>query len=207
MKSIKKADQFNLLKEHFSDDFLVKIVENSSNDVQHFFYLEDDRFKYLYNKFNILNLINLGFKFNDEVVNKKDFLDKFKSTSLIQFRININQFSIYQPNIFFEEKVLEYEKELISNYDVNSGLFIQYKNLLDNINLLDDRRFINNGIDFFYDSNLNYELRKFISYDDNDQIYIKNKEGIINYLKMVSTYKLNEVIIDMLLWIIYIMFF
>ena len=198
LKSIKKADQFNLLKEHFSDDFLVKIVENSSNDVQHFFYLEDDRFKYLYNKFNILNLINLGFKFNDEVVNKKDFLDKFKSTSLIQFRININQFSIYQPNIFFEEKVLEYEKELISNYDVNSGLFIQYKNLLDNINLLDDRRFINNGIDFFYDSNLNYELRKFISYDDNDQIYIKNKEGIINYLKMVSTYKLNEVIIDML---------
>ena len=198
LKSIKKADQFNLLKEHFSDDFLVKIVENSSNDVQHFFYLEDDRFKYLYNKFNILNLINLGFKFNDEVVNKKDFLDKFKSTSLIQFRININQFSIYQPNIFFEEKVLEYEKELISNYDVNSGLFIQYKNLLDNINLLDDRRFINNGIDFFYDSNLNYELRKFISYDDNDQIYIKNKEEIINYLKMVSTYKLNEVIIDML---------
>lgn len=198
LKSIKESDQFKLLKEEFSNDMLFRIVLNLSKDVQQFFYLNDSRFNYLYDKFDIFNLIANGYKFKLDVIEQQEFFDKFKSTSLVQFRTNINLFELNQPNIFLEDKIIRYEKELIESYDLNSGLFKQYKYLLENIYLLDDRNFIYKGIDFFYDTQINYEIRNFIGYDDNDKIFIKDKEGIVKYLQEVSKRKLNEVIVDFL---------
>lgn len=198
LMTVDKITQLNLLKEQFSNDFLVKIVRNCNREVQQFFYLEDKRFTYLYDKFNILDLSKSNYKFPDEIIYQEEFFDHFKSTSLIQFRANVNQFSIHQPNIFFEEKVYKYEDGLIASYDVKSGLFIQYQYLLDNLELLDNSNFIYKEIDFFYDSDLNYEIRKNIAYDDNNQIYIKAKEEMVKYLQDLSKRKLNEIIIDRL---------
>lgn len=196
--SAKNTDQFKLLKEDFSNDMLIKIIPNLNKKVQQFFYLEDKRFNYLYDKFNIFDLIVSGYQFSSDVIEQQEFFEKFKSTSLVQFRTNINQFELNQPNIFFEDKINRYEKKLIESYDLSSGLFNQYKYLLENINLLDDSKFIYKGIDFFYDTQINYEIRNFIGYDDNDEIFIKDKEGIVKYLQEVSKRKLNEVIVDFL---------
>lgn len=190
--------QYNLLKEDFNNDFLVDIVTNSSKEVQQFFYREDVRFTYLWKKFDILRLTQAGYIFNDDVISKNDFFDKFKVKSMITFRSAVNRFLINQPDIYFEEKITKYEDELISNFNINTGLFKQYEWLLENINFLADRSFSYVGIDLFYDANTNYECRKFIARDDEDKIYIKDKEGIVNYLTWLSKAKLNEIIIDRL---------
>lgn len=191
-------EQFNLLKEDFNNNFLVKIVTSSSKKVQQFFYKEDIRFTYLWERFDILGLSQNGYIFNDDVVNKKEFLDKFKGNSMITFRANVNRFLINQGDIYFEERITKYEDEMISDFDINTGLFNQYKWLIDNINFLVDKNFSYIGIDFFYDSKTNYECRKFIAIDDEDNIYIKDEEGLFNYLAWLSKAKLNEIIIDRL---------
>lgn len=198
ISSFDVKEQFNLLKEDFNNDFLVKIVTNSSKKIQQFFYKEDVRFTYLWEKFDILGLSKAGYIFNDDVVNKKEFLDKFKGKSMITFRANVNRFLINQGDIYFEERITKYEDEIISSFDINTGLFNQYKWLLENINFLDDNKFSYIGIDFFYDANTNYQCRKFIARDDDDNIYIKNRDGLVNYLAWLSKAKLNEIIIDRL---------
>lgn len=191
-------DQYNLLKEDFNNDFLVKIVSSSRKEVQQFFYKEDVRFTYLWEKFDILRLSQAGYIFNADVVSKKDFLDKFKGKSMITFRANVNRFLINQGDIYFEERITKYEDKMISNFNIDTGLFKQYEWLINNINFLDDRNFSYMGIDFFYDANTNYHCKSFIGRDDDDKIYIKDKEGLINYLTWLSKAKLNEVIIDRL---------
>ena len=196
--SINNKLQEQLLTEDFSDDFLVKMITYFNKDIQQSFYLNDKRFNYLWDKFNILGLSRANYNFSKDVVNKNEFFDKFKSTSMVDFRINVNRFLIHQADLAFEEKINKYEDGLISSFNEDEELFTHYKELLNNIELLDDRIFISKGINFFYDSNTNADCRKYVARDVNGKIYIKDKDGLINYLKWSSKVKLNEVIIDRL---------
>ena len=194
--AVNSANQFKLLKEDFSDDMLVEMVKVANKDVQQFFYLEDTRFHYLWENFNVLNLAAAGYKLTDIVTNKKEFFDKFKSDSIVQFRANVNQFMIHQPNIFFEEKITTYENELISQYDLQSGLFQQYQYIIDNIQSLDN--LIRQKNDYFYNYDIFEGMRSFLKRDDDDKLVIKDRDNLVAYLQQLSKQKLNEVLVDLL---------
>lgn len=67
---------------------------------------------------------------------KKDFLDDLKSFSMIQFRNNANKFLKEHHDSIYEKKIDEYEECLISNFNIESKMFIQYQYLLDHLDLL-----------------------------------------------------------------------
>lgn len=198
--TVDKSKQFNLLKENFNNDFLVKIVTVLDKEVQQFFYLEDKRFSYLFDKFNLLALSEQKYKMPDDVIYRDDFLDKFKCSSLTQFRVNVNKFLSNQPSIYFKEKVERYVDNLINDYDVNVGMFKQYQELIENIERLDEREFIYGNKDFLYNHDVNYKIRdkNCIRYDANDKIQIRSRERLEESLKEVSKNKLSELVIDRL---------
>lgn len=194
-----KDKQYDLLLEEFNDNFFVNIIKNLKFEVQQYFYLEDKRFEYLFNRFDILNLVNLGYKFSINVISKKEFFDSFKCNSMVNFRVYINKFTSYQVSNSFVKKITKYEDELINYYDFNSGLFKQYKDLLDNIDILNNKFIINLANNkFIYDRITLFKIREYINYDKKNKPFITNKEELVCILKKISTQKLNEIIIDRL---------
>ena len=54
---------------------------------------------------------------NPDVVYQRSFFDSIKSTSLLQFRRNINLVQYLRPTFYLEQKVDSYYEELLKQYD------------------------------------------------------------------------------------------
>lgn len=185
--------QKELIKEtEINDNSLVYLLSSFRNSVNSYFFMNDNRSFYLYNRFNIVNLVKSGVKFNDNILKKRDFFDKLKSSSFIEFRNNINAVEKNNNPIIIEDRLEEYYDELINLYDMQSGLFKEYKNVLDNPK---KQEFDNN---FIFDFDVVCKISNHLKQDGNKKYYYENREGLEIFLKNETSKKLSEVIIDAL---------
>ena len=183
-----------LIKEpEISDDSLVSILSSFRNSVKSEFFLNDRRSIYLYNRFDIVNLVKNGIKFNDDILKKRDFFDRLKTSSFIEFRNIINDVEKNNNSIVIEDRLDEYYSELIEQYDIESGLFKDYKKVLENPKKYE---FANTFI-FNFDivDRISFHLTK----GGFDNYYYDDREGLEKFLKNETSKKLSEIINDALL--------
>lgn len=193
---INKDNQKALLGENFSDDIILKLIGYFNIDILSYFFLNDQRSIDLFEKIpNINGYINSGVKFNDSILSSQRFFNRLKSSSFVIFRKNINTVETYNNPIMIEQKLKKYYDELISSYDSEEDMFGEYWGVLNNPSLLhnyyDKDTFI-----FSYDIVLLFE--KYLSCDDDDNLYFKNRDALIKILKMETSKKISEVVIDAL---------
>lgn len=193
---INKDNQKALLGENFSDDIILKLIGYFNIDTLSYFFLNDRRSIDLFEKIpNINGYINSGVKFNDSILSSQRFFNRLKSSSFVIFRKNINTVETYNNPIMIEQKLKKYYNELISSYDSEEDMFGEYWDVLNNPSLLhnyDDKdTFI-----FSYDIVLLFE--KYLSCDDDDNLYFKDRDALIQILKMETSKKISEVVIDAL---------
>lgn len=193
---INKDNQKALLGENFSDDIILKLIGYFNIDTLSYFFLNDRRSIDLFEKIlNINGYINSGVKFNDSILSSQRFFNRLKSSSFVIFRKNINTVETYNNPIMIEQKLKKYYDELISSYDSEEDMFGEYFGVLNNPSLLynyyDKDTFI-----FSYDIVLLFE--KYLSCDDDDNLYFKDRDALIQILKMETSKKISEVVIDAL---------
>lgn len=193
---INKDNQKALLGENFSDDIILKLIGYFNIDTLSYFFLNDRRSIDLFEKIpNINGYINSGVKFNDSILSSQRFFNRLKSSSFVIFRKNINTVETYNNPIVIEQKLKKYYDELISSYDSEEVMFGEYWGVLNNPSLLynyyDKDTFI-----FSYDIVLLFE--KYLSCDDDDNLYFKDRDTLIQILKMETSKKISEVVIDAL---------
>lgn len=193
---INKDNQKALLGENFSDDIILKLIGYFNIDTLSYFFLNDRRSIDLFEKIpNINGYINSGVKFNDSILSSQRFFNRLKSSSFVIFRKNINTVETYNNPIMIEQKLKKYYDELISSYDSEKDMFGEYLGVLNNPSLLynyyDKDTFI-----FSYDIVLLFE--KYLSCDDDDNLYFKDRNALIQMLKMETSKKISEVVIDAL---------
>lgn len=193
---INKDNQKALLGENFSDDIILKLIGYFNIDTLSYFFLNDRRSIDLFEKIpNINGYINSGVKFNDSILSSQRFFNRLKSSSFVIFRKNINTVETYNNPIMIEQKLKKYYDELISSYDSEEDMFGEYWGVLNNPSLLynyyDKDTFI-----FSYDIVLLFE--KYLSCDDDDNLYFKDRDALIQILKMETSKKISEVVIDAL---------
>lgn len=186
--------QYKILEEKsIKDNTLIFLLNKFSNGVISYFFEKDNRSLYLYDRFNIPNLVKKGIRFNKDLVSKKDFFELLKGDSFIGFRSNINNLEKYNDLEVIEKRVSEYYKELINSYDTYSELFLQYVNLINEPSLLK-----NIQPSYFFDNNIiNVIKTKYLSIKD-DKYSFLNKDEFIMFLKDETNKKLSEIIIDAL---------
>ena len=68
---------------------------------------------------------------NNNIIYRQDFFDEIKSTSLLEFRKNINFIKDLYPTLYLEQKVDQYYDELLRSYHEKTGLFLEYEKLLE----------------------------------------------------------------------------
>ena len=61
---------------------------------------------------------------NNNIIYRQDFFDEIKSTSLLEFRKNINFIQDLCPTLYLEQKVDQYYDELLRSYHEKTGLFL-----------------------------------------------------------------------------------
>lgn len=193
---INKDNQKALLGENFSDDIILKLIGYFNIDTLSYFFLNDRRSIDLFEKIpNINGYIISGVKFNDSILSSQRFFNRLKSSSFVIFRKNINTVETYNNPIMIEQKLKKYYDELISSYDSEKDMFGEYLGVLNNPSLLynyyDKDTFI-----FSYDIVLLFE--KYLSCDDDDNLYFKDRNALIQMLKMETSKKISEVVIDAL---------
>lgn len=193
---INKDNQKALLGENFSDDIILKLIGYFNIDTLSYFFLNDRRSIDLFEKIpNINGYINSGVKFNDSILSSQRFFNRLKSSSFVIFRKNINTVETYNNPIMIEQKLKKYYNELISSYNSEEDMFCEYWGVLNNPSLLynyyDKDTFI-----FSYDIVLLFE--KYLSCDDDDNLYFKDRDTLIQTLKMETSKKISEVVIDAL---------
>lgn len=193
---INKDNQKALLGENFSDDIILKLIGYFNIDTLSYFFLNDRRSIDLFEKIpNINGYINSGVKFNDNILSSQRFFNRLKSSSFVIFRKNINTVETYNNPIMIEQKLKKYYDELISSYDSEEDMFGEYWGVLNNPSLLynyyDKDTFI-----FSYD--IVFLFEKYLSCGDNDNLYFKDRNALIQMLKMETSKKISEVVIDAL---------
>lgn len=190
----------NLFKEFFMkvDNFYSMFCDLGyfNIDTLSYFFLNDRRSIDLFEKIpNINGYINSGVKFNDSILSSQRFFNRLKSSSFVIFRKNINTVETYNNPIIIEQKLKKYYDELISSYDSEEDMFGEYWDVLNNPSLLhnyyDKDTFI-----FSYDIVLLFE--KYLSCVDDDNLYFKDRDTLIQILKMETSKKISEVVIDAL---------
>lgn len=197
ISSIGSDNQRKLLDEGFSDDTLLKIIPYFRDNVISYFFDNDKRATYLYNKFSkgfIVNCVDNGIKFNREILLKDDFFDRLKSSSFVDFRRGINAIEKNNDYLIIEKKVFDYYKEIISEYDYNSGIFKVYNEIIDNPSLL--RSF--NDESFIIDYNVRCIFSKYKDYDKDGNVYFRDKDKLILELRCETSKRISKVVVDAL---------
>lgn len=176
----------------FTDNTLVCLLESFRNSVKSDFFMNDNRAIYLYKRFNIVNLVKNGVRFNDNILSKKNFFDRLKNSSFIEFRNNINDVERNNNSTVIEKRIDEYYDELINLYDMESNLFKEYKDVLDN-----PKRYEFDS-NFIFDFDVVCKISSHLKQDNKGEYFYENQNELEEFLKSETSKKLSEVIVDAL---------
>lgn len=184
----KIEEQKKILDEDFQDETILKILNESHESAIDNFFENNIRGKYLYKKIDVPSYLKRGCKFNYDITKTKEFFNLLKSTSFIEFRQNINLAQKNCDPYIIEQRLNEYYKELLENYDKGKEIFKKYEIIFDkenkdNINTLNEYIFFNYKF---------YHLKDILKNNPD------NKEEILEILKEITSIKLTEIIIDAL---------
>lgn len=180
--------QRKILQEPISDEAIIYMLPRLKRDACSDFFCNNPRSRYLYNKTSIKYFAGNGVMFNDEILKKQDFFDKLKSDNFAEFRYVINILERNNNLDIIERRLNEYYNELISYYDVNTGMFKQYNELFTNPNF----RLDHSDDPFVMNSSVLHTAR----YGSLD--YSNKTKGLIDYFKRVTSLKLSDVVVDAL---------
>lgn len=127
---------------------------------------------------------------NPDVVYQRSFFDSIKSTSLLQFRRNINLVQYLRPTFYLEQKVDSYYEELLKQYDEKMGLFLEYQNLL-KIFLSGKYEVLENYKDYHYlvNEEMIIQLEDYLRYQDGENL-------AYDYLSRNTRQKISEIVVD-----------
>lgn len=181
-----------IFDKEFNDDTIIFILPNLHNEHVNFFFKNDPRAVYLYDKFDIDNLLKRGISFNDNIVKKKDFFDLLKKESLIEFRYIINKMEKNNNPTIIEDRVDEYYNEIINIYDINTMLFKDYNVMLNNPGKY------KMDCSYVFNFDLVCKINEHLLKDQDGLYYYDFKENLFAFLKKETSKKLSEVIIDAL---------
>ena len=187
--------QVKLLDENFKDETIVKILPYLSITNISSFFENDNRAVYLFDKFfNIVNLVNYNVKFNREILLNDKFFDKLKSDSFIDFRRNINALEVNNDYLIIKKKLDKYYKELLNEYDSDSGLFKVYDEIIKNPSLMYEYR----ANSFIYSNDIRRIFLKHNDYDENGNACFVDLDSLKKELKGEVNRKISEVVVDAL---------
>lgn len=193
--SVNFEDKIRLLEEGFSDETIIKLIDDFDVNAKSHFFLNDKRAIYLYKKVNgFTNLIRSGVRFSRDILLQNDFFDKLKHSNFSEFRRNINAVEKYNDPLIIQSKLSKYYDELINEYDKDRGIFKYYGNVFDNPNLLKE----NKRDDFIFNFDVRYVFASYIDYNDDGKLVLKNSDELLDKLKNITSLKLSEVIVDAL---------
>ena len=187
--------QAKLLDENFKDETIVKMLFRFSGENISSFFENDKRAIYLFDKFpNIVNFVNNKVKFNREILLNDKFFDKLKSDSFVDFRRNINTLEVNNDYLIIKKKLDKYYKELLNEYDSDSGLFKVYDEIINNPSLMYEYR----ANSFIYSNDIRMIFLKYKSYDENRNICFVDLDNLKIELKREVSRKISEVVVDAL---------
>lgn len=193
--SLDIKSQYDLINSDIPVDSLVDIIPCCCNEVVNYFFENDKRAVYLIERFNILPLISKEIKFNDNILKKKEFFEMLKSVSFINFRKNINAVEKNNNPIFIEKHLEKYYEEIISQYNSDTGMFREYYDILNNIDILFDESVKDN---YIVNEDIKEKARKYVEYDSDYNLIISDMEAIILLFKDETSKKISEVVIDVI---------
>lgn len=196
VSSFSTENQYKLLSnDKISDDMLISLINNFSREVQSYFFTNDVRAEYLYEKFNVNRLLDREIKFNDNIVRKKNFFEQLKSPSFIVFRRNINKAEQYLDVNIIEKRLEDYYKEIFDSYLTGRKIFKLYDDILNNPELI----FSYCGhYDFVMDEDIYLLFHRYLTVDNDDKYCFENRDALEGELKRETSRKLGEVIVDAL---------
>ena len=193
--SIGSENQKKLLDLDIKDETLINIIPYFNTDVVSYFFENDKRAVYLFDKFtDIVRYVNDGVKFNREILLRNSFFDKLKSDSFIAFRRNINVLEKNNDYIIIEKKVNNYCQEIIKEYDFNNKMFKIYVDIINNpeaLSMVDIDPYI-------FNSDIRLLFMRHKNYDENDNPYFDDKDKLILELREITSKKISEVVVDAL---------
>lgn len=188
--------QKELLEEDFNVDTLTKLLSYFRSDVKSYFFENDKRASFFINKVNIKPLVRSGVKFSDDILVRDDFFNALKTSSFMEFRQNINAVEKNNNPLPIEKKLDRYYMELIDGYDIASGMFKEYVDILKTPDTFDGSKID----DFIFDSDVMFLFSQYIR-KNNEGKYVFVTDDLsllIENLKEISNKKLSEIIVDAL---------
>ena len=193
---ISKENQYLLLKEDkINDDSLVHLINSFYYEVRSYFFQNDKRALYLYDKFDIPGFVRAGVRFNDNILKKKEFFELLKDRSLIIFRNNINNVEKHNNPTIIEEKVDTYYEEILNLYSSDYELFTPYKEILDNPSLFVG---FDKKTSYLFHYDIIDKLTSLLRVDNEGNYYFLDKAELEKFLRSETSKKMSEVIIDSL---------
>lgn len=193
--SVNSEDKIRLLGEKFSDETIIKLIDDFDAKAKSYFFLNDKRAKYLYKKATgFTNLIRSGVRFSRDILLQNDFFDMLKHSNFSEFRININAVEKYNDPLIIQSRLAKYYDELINEYDNDRGIFKYYGEILDNPSLLKSKKMD----DFIFNFDVKYAFSPYMDYDNDGNIFFENSDELLDKLKSITSLKLSEVIVDAL---------
>lgn len=196
LSCISKEYQYFLLDDDkIDDDTIVQLVRNFCNEVKSYFFKNDRRSLYLYNKFDITLYAKVGIIFSYDILKKKEFFELLKDRSFIVFRNNINNIERYNNPSIIDARVNEYYDEIMSLYSCDHDMFSVYLKILDNPGMLDS---LNKNVSYLFDFDIIDKLMSLLRRDVSGNYYFENKGELQIFLRDETSKKMSEVIIDSL---------
>mgnify|MGYP004524255021 FL=1 len=127
---------------------------------------------------------------NNNIIYRQDFFDEIKSSSLLEFRKNINFIQDLSPTLYLEQKVDQYYDELLKQYHEKTGLFLEYEKLLEFVKNKDiDSLKKYKDYHYFVDRNMILKLSDCIYHQD-------GVEEVYSYLLKNTKEKISEIVVD-----------
>ena len=127
---------------------------------------------------------------NPDVVYQRSFFDLIKSTSLLQFRRNINLVQDLRPTFYLEQKVDSYYEELLKQYDDETELFLEYQNLLKIFQSSNHEALKNYEHDhYLINRAMIIQLEDYLRYQEGEKL-------AYDYLVKNTREKISEIVVD-----------
>lgn len=189
ISSCSEEVQRNILNENIKDDTLVRMLGYIRSGVLSEFFKTSKRVNSILPRINILSYIRNGVVFGDKTVCSKEFFEKLKSSSFVEFRENINRVEEKHDPLVIERRLKEYYEELISSYNPLSKMFKEYDAIVRNPRI----KFGYNN-DFILSDDLVVNLRDVLSWNYD----AFNQREVIKLLRETTNKKITEIVVDAL---------